>query len=324
MMLFRSLTIVGLAWLVAGCSAFQPPETLVFEAKDPTALPPMLDDRFRDCTVCPEMLWLPAGEGHVGHPRHDRGEYRSGPPVRVTLAAFAIARLEVTRDQFAAFVEETGYLTEAERNIPVDERALRGCSALYRGHFFRYQDRASWREPLFESGPDYPVVCVSWNDANAYAQWLTRHTGQKYRLPTQSEWEYAARAGTAEIFPWAGNACRFENLGDRALKRKYGLLSTLGCDDRAMYLAPAGSYRATGWGLHDMVGNVREWVQDCWTDDYTNLPTDGTPMLAESCSRRVIRGASWGSDPRWIDVTARTGSPPAARNVWTGFRVVRE
>ena len=156
------------------------------------------------------------------------------------------------------------------------------------------------------------MINVGWDDAQLYVQWLSEQTGHAYRLPTEAEWEYAARAGTTTAYSWGNDIGR-------------NLANCDGCgsqwdEDRT---APVGSFPANAFGLHDMHGNVWEWVLDCWNDTYSGAPTDGSAWLSGNCGRRVLRGGSWVSYPRNLRSAYRDWYPPGIRNYIIGFRVAR-
>ena len=225
-------------------------------------------DRFRDCAGCPEMVVVSAGSYLMGSRLREEGRWeREGPRHRVTIAApFALGRYEVTVAEFERFVEETGYL------------AGNSCSTLE-----DHVGEGSWRNTGFHQNQRHPVACVSWNDAQAYVAWLARETGQEYRLPSEAEWEYAARAGTSTAHPWEGTEdeqCRHANGHDASLLKHVILDEELGaarfCDDGHVHTALVGSFAANGWGLQDMLGNVSEWTEDCWNDSYAGAPSDGS------------------------------------------------
>ena len=253
-------------------------------------------EAFRDCRSCPEMVVIPAGTFRMGCTSGSDDCYDDELPVReVRVASFALSKHEVTRGQFRAFVSATGH--NARSCIP----------------------EGSWRD-LDWQDDDHPVVCVNWNDAQAYVRWLRRETGERYRLPSESEWEYAARAGTTTPWYW----------GDRAEDRcehANGRDSNDGCDDGWERTARVGSFRANGFGLHDMAGNVSEWLEDCWHDHYYSAPRDGSARTrAGACDERntprVVRGGAW---------RFPSGFRSASRGRWQdyikgddiGFRVAR-
>lgn len=157
-----------------------------------------------------------------------------------------------------------------------------------------------------------PVINVSWEDAQAYVAWLSRETGANYRLLTEAEWEYVARAGTRTAFSW-GNEVGTNNANCRGCGSPWDSSQT----------APAGSFAPNAWGVHDMSGNVWEWVQDCWNRDYNNAPSDGSAWLDGRCSRRVFRGGSWQDGARGVRSAFRVGSATGFRSKDLGFRVAR-
>jgi len=173
--------------------------------------------------------------------------------------------------------------------------------------------RAPLRDcPGFAQTDRDPVVCVSWNDAKAYAAWLSKTTGKLYRLLTEAEWEYAARAGTTTAWYWG------DDLGG-------GNANCDGCGSRwdNESTSPAGSFKPNGFQLYDMLGNAWQWVEDCYVGDYRNAPTDGSAVEAKDCGSRVIRGGSWYHNPPFLRVALRYGNSPGIRDNALGFRLAR-
>ena len=157
-----------------------------------------------------------------------------------------------------------------------------------------------------------PVINVSWNDAQDYVAWLSAQTGASYRLPSESEWEYAARAGTKTKYSWG------DGIGiGRANCRNHS------CNDPWENTAPVGSFQANGFGLYDMHGNVNEWVEDCWNESYAGAPSDGTAWMGGDCTRRVLRGGSWYNLPWAVRAALRYGDSTSHRSISIGFRVAR-
>lgn len=284
---------------------------------------------FRDCPDCPDMIAIPAGSFVMGAPDSEpKGRYRfEGPQRPVSVASFALGRTEVTRAQYTAFVADTGRPDEAGcLTIGDGSQALAGVS----------DPQASWRNPGFAQTDDHPVVCVTWTDAAAYAAWLARKTGHPYRLPSEAEWEYAARAGTTTTYYWGDSAdhgCAYMNGGDesmvRALPRYREVLAQealrgepgarlIECDDGAGFTAPVAHYRPNAFGLHDMIGNVWEQVADCW---YEALPTDGRAHTEPDCTDHRSRGGSWDDYPRDLRAARRGRIRPGYRSNAVGFRV---
>ena len=188
----------------------------------------------------------------------------------------------------------------------------------------------SWRNPGFAQDDKHPATCVSWEDADAYVTWLSQVTGRRYRLLTEAEWEYAARAGTTTTRYWGddtGKTCEYANGADRSTAAAVPGADTwpvANCDDLHAYTAPVGSYRPNAFGLHDMLGNVEEWTQDCWVGNYHGAPTDGSAVAAGDCYLRVVRGGSWLDAPVGVPAAYRVGSPMPVRVYRRGFRVATD
>jgi sulfatase modifying factor 1 len=171
-----------------------------------------------------------------------------------------------------------------------------------------------------------PVVNVSWEEATAFAKWLSEKTGQSYRLPTEAEWEYAARAGSSQSRFWgtdANEACRFANVADMTAKKQWAKWTTFTCDDGYAVSAPVGSFTANGYGLKDMLGNVWEWCEDIYNGEaYGKLPKDN-PVYSGSGEYRVMRGGGWSNGPLGIRSSHRVGLSPEFGHHALGFRLVR-
>ena len=263
---------------------------------------------FRDCPDCPEMVVVPAGDFTMGSSASEEGRYdNEGPQHRVTIGyRFAVGVYEVTRGEFARFVRAT---SRAMGNLCYTEDA-------------EWHSGMNWRNPGFSQGDDHPVVCVSWNDAAAYVRWLSQETGKAYRLLSESEWEYVTRAGTMASRYWGGSSraqCRYANGPDASTGFDWGVH----CNDGYARTAPVGSYGANGFGLHDVLGNVSEWVQDCWNDSYQGAPTDGRAWENGDCSRRVRRGGTWYNHPWYLRSAHRSSNGTEGRQGTLGFRVTR-
>jgi formylglycine-generating enzyme required for sulfatase activity len=241
---------------------------------------------------------------------------RSQPQRRVNVKRFSAGKFEVTRGQYRVFAEATG-------------RTGDGCFA-WSGDTFEMKPANSWRHPGYAQDDAHPVTCVSWEDASAYVTWLNQHTGKKYRLLTEAEWEYAARAGTTTTRFWGDDpdkSCDYANGADRSTTARVPGADSwhvANCDDRYAYTAPVGSYRPNAFGLYDMLGNVEEWTQDCWIGNYVGAPTDGSAVAAGDCSLRVVRGGSWDDAPVGVPAAYRVGSPTTIRVYRRGFRVATE
>ena len=271
---------------------------------------------FKDCKDCPEMVVLPAGEFMMGSPASETGHQDvEGLPRRVVIPKrIAIGKFEVTVDQFSLFIAETGMtsagnrcraLVEVDGTVPIWGPA-----------------EAPFRQPGFEAMGSQPVVCVSWHDAQAYAAWLQRRTGRPYRLPTEAEWEYAARAGTRTKYSFGDDEtalcayARFADLGSR-----FGWHDACRSDTVTYGPAPVGSFKPNAWGIFDMHGNAWEWVADCWTSDASEIPTDGSAVRPGGCEVGVVRGGSFTAPSRRVRSAIRVPVPTAVHNYNDGFRV---
>lgn len=279
---------------------------------------------FRDCPDCPEMTVIPAGSYVMGTPgaTFSSGESRAeGGAVVIRIARpFALGRHEVTRREFARFVARSGY--EAQPGCRAWDPSLERFAA---------DARRGWQNPAgaVDSGEDVPVSCVAIADARAYVQWLARESGEPYRLPSEAEWEYAARAGTTTLRFWGDapeDGCGQANTYDLTAAAVYQLgWPNAGCRDGRADLAPVGSFAANPFGLHDMIGNVQEWVQDCATDSYVGRPRDGRAWeWLGGCKLRVQRGGSWLTPPDRSRSGYRSGVPEGERSDDAGFRVARD
>jgi formylglycine-generating enzyme required for sulfatase activity len=279
---------------------------------------------FRDCPECPAMVRVPAGAFTLGTPSAsaaDPATRAESQSVIVRIARpFAIGRTEVTRREFAAFVAATEY--ESPTNCRTWNDSLG-----------RYADdrTRSWQNPGRPQAPrdDHPVSCVSWNDATAYAKWLARRTGKPYRLPSEAEWEYVARAGTATARHWgesAADGCAYANVFDASGRAQYLLgWNAAPCDDRFPDVAPAGALQPNAFGVHDTIGNLWEWVEDCATDSYVGRPRDGRAWVwIGGCQRRIQRGGSWITPPERARSAFRGDGAVDDRADYVGFRVALE
>ena len=272
--------------------------------------------RFRDCPDCPELVVVPSGSFMMGSPSHEQGpDEDEGPVHRVRIGEpFAVGVYEVTVSEFGSFVEETGHST--------------GNSCwTYEGGEWKSSEGRGWRDPGFRQAGSHPVVCVSWDDARAYVDWLSRRTGEGYRLLSESEWEYVARAGTRTARYWGegeSGQCGHANGADASGKRRYsGWSGVASCDDGHVHTAPVGSYGTNAWGLHDVLGNVWEWTGDCWNGSYAGAPSDGSSWERGDCSNRVLRGGAWNFGPRLLRSAHRYSGLSGLRSYFLGFRVAR-
>jgi formylglycine-generating enzyme required for sulfatase activity len=234
---------------------------------------------FRDCENCPEMVEIPAGKFLMGSTDGDNDE-RPAHEVHID-KPIALARYEATFDEWETCVKDGGCVKNKQ---PSDEgwgRARR------------------------------PVINISWSDAKEYVDWLSRKTGKTYRLPSEAEWEYAARAGTTTKYAF-GDTLNAQQAKFSAGKQGVG------------ETAEVGSFPPNNWGLYDMHGNVWEWVEDCYVQNYTDAPTDGSARMDPGCASRVLRGGSWDYGPQDLRSALRYRLPPYFRVDEIGFRVARE
>jgi formylglycine-generating enzyme required for sulfatase activity len=277
-------------------------------------------DLFRECQNCPDMVVVPAGEVLMGSSRADidngLAAANEGPQHKVVIKQpLAIGRFEVTRDQFAEFVNGSGYKPgdhcfTFEQNIP--------------------QDRAnrSFLNPGYVQEGNHPAVCVSWADAKAYVAWLSQTTGKSYRLLSEAEFEYAARAGSKSRFG-PGNdpdeICKFANGADQAAKNAGlpGDIPYMSCSDGYPFTAPVGSLAPNAFGLYDLIGNVWEWTEDCYYRDYATARADSAAHLNATCSTRAVRGGDWFSTEASLRPAVRAEANADARHDDIGFRVAR-
>jgi len=270
---------------------------------------------FRDCPSCPEMAVIPSGSFDMGSPDSESArDKEEGPVHRVNVATFALGKTEITRGQFAEFVKETKYISGDK------------CWTLEKGD---YEQRiGDWRKPGYAQNNKHPVACINWSDAKAYAEWLSRKTGKKYRLPTAAEWEYAARSNTITARYWGDNpddACGYANGADKTAQAQIeGATSWLvhHCTDGFAYTAPVGSFKPNAFGLNDMLGNVWEWVEDTYHDSYDGAPADGSAWQGDG-ALRVLRGGSWNNSPPNLRAAVRYKSEAALRFSSFGFRLAR-
>jgi formylglycine-generating enzyme required for sulfatase activity len=262
----------------------------------------------------------PQEEQRDGLPAELRG--RAVPTASIAFPrGFAIGKHLVTRAEFLAFAQASGRAPGT---------SCWGLGPLREGSG-RWQERprTNWTAPGFGQTPQDPVVCVSWADATAYADWVSRRTGRRYRLPSEAEWEYAARAGTTGPRYWTEAteaACTRANLRDLAMAGFYGATQDATfapCNDGFVQTSRVGAFPPNAFGLHDMLGNVWQWTQDCWNPTLQGLPRQGTPRETGDCLQRGARGGSWSNDVRLVRASYRNSGPAAARSSNTGFRLVR-
>ena len=286
---------------------------------------PTAGKRFHECANCPEMVVIPAGGFIMGSPPTEAGRFATeGPQHPVAIPRpFAMGVYDVTVGEYRKFADATG------------RAATDGCRvydpSFIEPQLVRVRGR-DWRHPGFEQTDRNPVVCVTPDDASAYVAWLNDHVRHgargaaasgPYRLPTEAEWEYAARAGTTTPYYWGATMRRSDaNYGPDEMR----FAPTISGADRWGYTSPVGSFPANPFGLFDMAGNVWNFTQDCWHPDYIGAPGDSSARIDAKCTERVVRGGSW--------LKPASGERSAKRGEGTpvdlhghqemGFRVVRD
>ena len=274
--------------------------------------PPADREADLELVQAPEMLPIDSGCFEMGSARSEPGRADDEIPHSVCVEGFSIARYEVTRGEFAAFVHDTARPEPGDCHVFRDSRWV-----LLPGH--------SWRIPGFAQTEDHPVACVSRDDAMAYAKWLSQRHGRQYRLPTEAEWEYAARAGVRQSRHWGDEpdeGCRWANIGDRSLHRHYPDWSWTihACDDGYVHTAPVGSFRENGYGVHDMMGNVWEWTCSPYDADFRGKEYRCTLEPGGA----VARGGSWSNSPRWVRSAGRFATRSDVRFDLVGFRLAHD
>jgi formylglycine-generating enzyme required for sulfatase activity len=281
----------------------------------------------RDCEHCPEMLVIPAGTAIVGAGADDKFRNADELPERTFTIRepFAVSRYEITREQYEAFVHATD---RAVGGDCLTDRRKRGD--------WQYDAATTFRDPGFEQGKDHPVACVNWDEAQAYIAWLNTQTRGGYRLLTEVEWEYVARGGAAPnlVYPWGNDSaqgCPFANVFDRTALQTYHGMDTSGykvydpmdCTDGQLNTSPVGSLDPNAFGVHDIIGNVAEWVEDCYSATRDRLSESGVAPAESTCEKRVAKGGSWGSLAHNVRIAERLPYPVTHRDDSIGIRVAR-
>ena len=259
------------------------------------------------------MVALTGGTFKMGAPDNERDSTKHEHPQKeITLKPFSIGKFDVTKEQFAAFLKAANYK-------PTDFCDVDGSNKM--------TSDQRWDRPAFgsyaQSARD-PVVCVSWNDAEAYVEWLAKITGKPYRLPSEAEWEFAARGGLTGAHYWDDGddkgMCRYANIADLSVLQVFPGWSVGQCNDGHPFTAPVDAMKPNSFGIHGMLGNVKQWVADCPTNTPSDLPSDGS-AAGGGCDSHALRGSAWNSSPSIVRFAYREQSPSdyAANNL--GFRV---
>lgn len=268
---------------------------------------------FQECTNCPQMVGIPAGTFVMGSPANEPGRFDAeGPQHVVTIRAFALGKYPVTSEEFLIFLRDSGY-----QPLP--------CNAMLNTKW--HSEGGGRAYPAFDEVPRrWPAECLDWKDAQAYIAWLNKrvraeHPGLgsepgPYRLPTEAEWEYAARAGTTTS-RWWGELIGTDNANCNGCGSQY--------DNKV--LADVDSFKPNPFGLYGMLGNVWQWTADCWHRSYVGAPTDGRAWAEPGCARHVLRGGSYDNVPLFIRSAARSGGEADGGEYdyssLAGFRVAR-
>jgi formylglycine-generating enzyme required for sulfatase activity len=289
-------------------------ERWLAEHRAPSSVIPREGEVFRDCPTCPLMKALPAGRFAQGAGDSEAAATSLEKPKHAVNIGypFGMGVYEVTVGEFREFAEATQHKST-------------GCQ-MYDGSW-QERPELGWSNVGYPQTATHPVVCVSWREAREYADWLSQRTGQRYRLPTESEWEYAARAGSTASRPWSNNveaACNSANVADQTAAQQYPGWKVHPCTDGYVYSSPVGSFQPNDFGLYDTLGNVFEWVEDCWHADYNGAPSNGSAWLTTECTQRDMRGGSWFTAAPLVSVSARNRFADTYKSNSVGFRLVRE
>lgn len=258
-----------------------------------------------------EFSLIPSGSYFIGESEGDTGQ-KSESLRKVD--GFKLSKAEVTVAQFERFVADTGYQTNAETHYG----GVKGCNVMSdSGPGWHWDEKASWKEPGFAQGPNHPVVCLSRKDVDQYISWLSRKSGESYRLPTEVEWEYAARSGGSKYYQW-------QYSGDQPCNHSNASAANSECKDEFQYTSPVAAFKSNSFDLFDMQGNVQEWVGDCWRASHDNITTHAATSLTEDCSRSGVRGGSWAHSYNELHAAKRSSAGKAGRSSTLGFRLVKD
>ena len=290
--------------------------------------PPAVGSIVKDCDNCPQLVVVPAGQFTMGSPDAEPGRDKDeGPQRTVEVSSFAVGQYAITRDQFDEFVRATG------------RPNADGCYAESAKATWELRADLSFRSPGFPQDGKHPVVCVSWDDAQAYAKWLSEQTHKSYRLLTEAEREYVTRGGTSLAYWWGAtvrpdqaNYFQGQPAAGTNAAGKAKVASAAASKVSPPQITPASTvagtvpvdlYQPNPWGLFQVHGNVAEWVEDCWNGNYEGAPLNGSAVRTGDCSRHVLRGGGWSSSAGEIRSASRDLSIRDHRYVHVGFRVAR-
>lgn len=274
-------------------------------------------EKVKPKTPLPKSMVLIKGSCFNMGDAFENGHSDERPIHKVCLDDFYMGKYEVTVSAFRKFVKSAGYLTETEKKG-------KGWTLNSTGDSWEKRSGISWKNPGFKQGDKHPVVLVSWNDAMAYICWLNKVSGKKYRLPTEAEWEYAARDGGKLIeYAW-GNKWPDGNIAGDELKKKFSKRPWPiweDYDDSYVFTAPVGSFAPNNFGLYDMAGNVWEWNSDWYIGNYYVQTPSNNPKGPKTGTHRVRRGGSWFSMPLSVRTSVRDCGTPDERDSYLGFRL---
>jgi formylglycine-generating enzyme required for sulfatase activity len=271
----------------------------------------------RDCPTCPELVVVPGGKFTMGSKVESEKLNRNELPAHeVDVGPFAVGKYEVTVAEYRAFTKATFRVPDA------------GCKMLDFG-VGRWERvlGLDWAAPGFIQNDRHPVVCISWDDARDYVDWLSRRTKKSYRLLSEAEWEFIAATGdprSDEAILDPRNICRYANVADSSQREGMAWKRPFPCEDQHWYTAAAGSFRMNKYGIADLFGNVWEMLDDCWNGSYAGAPADGRAWVCGTCQERVRRGGAWNSPPEIMRIERRSRQSISSRSATVGFRVARE
>jgi formylglycine-generating enzyme required for sulfatase activity len=268
--------------------------------------------------VTMKLALIPSGKFQMGSPDNEKDRSSDeGPQREVTISKpFYMGVYEVTKDQFGQFIADSGHKTDAEKE---------GWAYAWEGSKWDKVNGASWKKPGFTQADDHPVTEVSHNDAIEFCKWLGKKTGKSVSLPTEAQWEYAARGGTKTAYPWGDDpddGKGWANAADQSAKKQFSGWTCFSWDDGYVFTAPVGKFKANAFGLHDMIGNVWEWCDDWYDAKYYANANKTDPTGPASGAHRVLRGGSWLNSPRDCRSAYRSRHDPGLRPNYIGFRVV--
>lgn len=274
--------------------------------------------------LAPQTVTIPAGCFQMGSHAQELGRNKDELQHRVCVNSFKLGKFEISLDDFNKFITASQFKTDAERDV--EEL---GCWGYEKDleNLWDWRPAVNWRHPI--PGPisgKHPAACVSFNDVMAYIHWLNQQTGQEYRLPTEAEWEYAARAGTVTVRYWGNNpafACHHANVADTSELAGFKWTERHDCGDGYFFSAPIASFLANKFGLHDMLGNVWEWTCSAYQENYAGEEFRCTQEANANGKELSIRGGGWNADPARIRSASRNSGLAWSRQANLGFRLVR-